>query len=78
MYYIVIVQTQSVKTEVSSDNENDIFCSVIVHDNATVGHKSEKKRTKHLHESSQMEITPGDESRTIRILMVCILLCVVS
>jgi hypothetical protein len=45
-----------------------IFCSVSVHDNATAGHKSEKKkRTKHLHESSQMEITPGDESKTFRI-----------
>jgi hypothetical protein len=62
-----MVGTESVKTEVPSDNENDIFCSASVHNNATAGHKSEKKRTKHLHESSQMEITPGDESMTFRI-----------
>jgi hypothetical protein len=39
-----MVGTRSVKTEVPSDNENDIFCSVSVRDNATAGHKSEKKK----------------------------------
>jgi hypothetical protein len=63
-----MVGTQSVKTEVPSDNENDIFCIVCVCDNATAGHKSEKKKiAKQLHESSQMEITPGDERKTFRI-----------
>jgi hypothetical protein len=39
MYYVLTVETQDINTvEVPCDNENDIFCSVSVHENAAAGH----------------------------------------